>query len=169
MKPFKPKKYHNVESEAIVTVQAERQHYMVKNESKVVSTLLKSTDVGDSGFKKNKIVENSKKFVGIKTYKHDTSASRLGFGEVETTRKTVPVNRTSDNFWTAGQSKSPTRITQTFATSKEFSIGNHVASSPQAATGSAGKKMFDFGKNANSKNIVRQPAIVETPKKVPKV
>ena len=123
------KKYHNQQSTqevAITNAPTERQHF--DQTSKVVHTLLRqeTKDVG-------KVILQPKKPMGIKTFKHDSSGSRLGFGEVQIKQ---PANtKAASNFWVdEGKGRSPVRNTKTWATSKEFQLGNDNA--PRFAAGS---------------------------------
>jgi len=57
-----------------------------------------------------KVVHVAKKPVGIKTFKHDSSGTRLGFAEVEVK---PAANRTTTNFWVdEGKGRSPVRNTK---------------------------------------------------------
>lgn len=164
-------KYRNMQStEIMMPFPTNEKHHYLKNDGKRIENLLKPEPKAEFS---QKVVPVSKKPYGIKTFKHSTSGTRLGFAEVEV--KPAP-SRTGTNFWVdEGKSRSPVRNTKTWATSKEFSIGNHAPTIPQrtagvAAAGSAGKKMFDFGKNVNSKNVTRpSTAVVDAPKLVPKI
>jgi hypothetical protein len=112
------KRYRNMESKQVEQIATtERQHF-IKGQKQDVSSLLKSQDDGLQA----KVIPVNKKPTGIKTFKHDSSGSRLGFGEVETK---PPPQRTSSNFWgDEGKNRSPIRNTKTWTTSKEFSFGS---------------------------------------------
>ena len=167
------KAYRNMQSTQEFEFKSEKIQYK-KNIGKNVSNLLQPEPNHDIA---KKVVHVAKKPVGIKTFKHDSSGTRLGFAEVEVK---PAANRTTTNFWVdEGKGRSPVRNTKTWTTSKEFQLGGQEASSPKYSTtsgaagagaGTAGKKMFGFGKNENSKNINRPSAVVDnSPKPVPKV